>query len=437
MTESISIYEKYNIDLNRLSRDYLKFPLRKGTGCFDKPEYPTKEDIEYLYLELNLTLYMLEEFFGFGEYKILDFLRKYNIRKPPKLKVERTKNTNIQKYGAEHPMQVKELKQNAINTYKLKTGYENPSQNPEVKKKKIETCLKHFGTEHPSQNKEIFERQCQNYFEKTGYYTPFENPEIIEKIKQSNIKNHNGVHSNNCEEVKKKKEETCKNHFGETSHMKNKEFMQKYLDRQIKTKGYKCTFQDPKTKEKIKNFYKTNYGCDTNAQIHVMHFENLNEEYFRLNFIKNGKFLINECCEYFNIVNNTACSYKEKFNITEPNQSRKCLQERLWLDLLNIKNRKLRIKHNNNKKYYPDGYVIETNTIYEYLGDFYHGNPKIYKHDNINVRNGKTFGDLYRETFERFDIIKSLGYNIIYIWESDFIINGKIQENWKEKMKEY
>jgi hypothetical protein len=74
-----------------------------------------------------------------------------------------------------------------------------------------------------------------------------------------------------------------------------------------------------------------------------------------------------------------------------------------------------------NTKFKADGYCKETNTIYEYHGDFWHGNPKIYKQNCINKRNGKTFGELYQKTLEREQQIRDMGFNLITIWESDWI----------------
>jgi len=75
----------------------------------------------------------------------------------------------------------------------------------------------------------------------------------------------------------------------------------------------------------------------------------------------------------------------------------------------------------NKKLIYFDGYCKDTNTIYEYYGNFWHGNPNIYKPDDINAINKKTFGELYKQTIEREEILKKLGYNLITIWESDFM----------------
>lgn len=72
------------------------------------------------------------------------------------------------------------------------------------------------------------------------------------------------------------------------------------------------------------------------------------------------------------------------------------------------------------KKYFVDGFNKKTNTVYEFYGDFWHGNRKIFDQDDINPVNKTTYGELYRKTIEREKIILSAGYKLITIWESDF-----------------
>lgn len=68
-----------------------------------------------------------------------------------------------------------------------------------------------------------------------------------------------------------------------------------------------------------------------------------------------------------------------------------------------------------------DGLNHKSNTIYEFLGDYYHGNPKKYKPNDINTTlKNKTFGQLYKEIFDRFKKLNLNGYNIKYIWEMDW-----------------
>lgn len=67
-----------------------------------------------------------------------------------------------------------------------------------------------------------------------------------------------------------------------------------------------------------------------------------------------------------------------------------------------------------------DGFNPETNTVYEFLGDYWHGNPKLFNSNETNKHNDLTMGELYTETIDRFNKLKSLGYNIVYIWESQY-----------------
>ncbi len=67
-----------------------------------------------------------------------------------------------------------------------------------------------------------------------------------------------------------------------------------------------------------------------------------------------------------------------------------------------------------------DGFCQETNTVYEFYGDYYHGNPKKYNSEEYNKTVKKTHGELYENTMKREQAIKSLGFNVVCIWESDF-----------------
>jgi hypothetical protein len=97
----------------------------------------------------------------------------------------------------------------------------------------------------------------------------------------------------------------------------------------------------------------------------------------------------------------------------------KSKSEKEFLDYLCIKNRNVPIG-----KFIVDG--IDGNVIYEFLGDYFHGNPMIFiNKDEINVKAQKTFGELYTLTFERFKKLKNMGYEIKYIWESDWKLYKK------------
>lgn len=100
-----------------------------------------------------------------------------------------------------------------------------------------------------------------------------------------------------------------------------------------------------------------------------------------------------------------------------------------WLNQFNIKqNNRNIIVYINNKKYKIDGFDPKTNTIYEYNGDFWHGNPKKFKSTDINPKTKTTYGELFEATMKKERNIKNAGYNFISIWESDFIIQKSINK---------
>ena len=67
-----------------------------------------------------------------------------------------------------------------------------------------------------------------------------------------------------------------------------------------------------------------------------------------------------------------------------------------------------------------DGYCEETNEVFEFYGDYYHGNPEKFASDEFNKKLKKTFGELYAEVQERASWIRGMGFNLVEIWESDF-----------------
>lgn len=88
-----------------------------------------------------------------------------------------------------------------------------------------------------------------------------------------------------------------------------------------------------------------------------------------------------------------------------------------WLASLNIphlqKEKHLRL---GGEVFKVDGFDEKTNTVYEYLGSFWHGNPEKYNREDVNPKNGITFGELYDRTIKRIQTLQNHGYKIIYIW---------------------
>ena len=109
----------------------------------------------------------------------------------------------------------------------------------------------------------------------------------------------------------------------------------------------------------------------------------------------------------------------------EQKQSRKALQ---WLKYISY-TEGLDIQHARNGgekcigSYLLDGYH-ETKSgekvVFEFHGDFWHGNPARYSRSTINPVTQMSMGDLYDKTIEKRKYLEDLGYSYRYIWEADF-----------------
>lgn len=91
-----------------------------------------------------------------------------------------------------------------------------------------------------------------------------------------------------------------------------------------------------------------------------------------------------------------------------------------WLNKLNIPE-EYRQLHIPSTKFHADALV--GNTVYEFYGSYWHGDPRVVDHNKINAICNKTFSDLYKETIEREQCIKSLGYDVKFVWEYDHLQN--------------
>lgn len=98
-------------------------------------------------------------------------------------------------------------------------------------------------------------------------------------------------------------------------------------------------------------------------------------------------------------------------------------KENLWLDSLNVETieRNKRIYVNDKKYLKPDGYDPSTKTVYEFFGDFWHGNPRVFDPEQINPVIRKPYRQLYEETMNKVALYKKNGYKVVWIWEDDFL----------------
>lgn len=90
-----------------------------------------------------------------------------------------------------------------------------------------------------------------------------------------------------------------------------------------------------------------------------------------------------------------------------------------WLDGLGISSLVKQHRLVEDSTQVVDGYDPVTNTVYQFHGDFWHGNPKYFNPDEKNPKTKVSFGAAYEKTQEISNHIQSLGYQLVEVWQSD------------------
>jgi hypothetical protein len=94
-----------------------------------------------------------------------------------------------------------------------------------------------------------------------------------------------------------------------------------------------------------------------------------------------------------------------------------------WLRYLNVPVKEYRLPEN--LGLVVDGYDPDTKTVYQFHGDYWHGNPRKFNLNDMNKKTNETYGNAYLRTLRIEDEIKSYGYNLVTIWEMDWEILRK------------
>lgn len=86
-----------------------------------------------------------------------------------------------------------------------------------------------------------------------------------------------------------------------------------------------------------------------------------------------------------------------------------------------------------------DGYCLEIDTVFEFNGDLWHGNPDVFDQSKKNPFIDKTYGELYAKTVAREQLIRDNGFNLVVMWEFRWVKGlkavKKLQKIWRKSKK--
>jgi len=153
-------------------------------------------------------------------------------------------------------------KEKTKKTNMIKYGVEYASQYPENRKKFKETCNEKYDCDNPMQYKEFKEKCQQTCFENNGVYIPFKSPEIIEKSKETCNEKYGVDNYTKTEEFKERYVNTCNERYNVDNYFKTNEFLIK--SKETCNERYNVDFytQTDEFKQKSKETTVERYGVD-------------------------------------------------------------------------------------------------------------------------------------------------------------------------------
>lgn len=224
-----------------------------------------------------------------------------------------------------HCNKCEEVKEKKKTTYKFKTGYENPSQNPEIKLKKEKTSLEHYGVKN--------HMMLQEFKDKVSFSNIITQnlPELKERIKQTNIKKYGYINYTCTQEYKEKYKNTClkkydkefytqteDHHIKTSQSYKNKtiedleKIKQKKMNKNLQKYGKNWYSSTDKYKQKFIDYNDVKYGKNYNKEAFI--------NYLKVNSSVEQNFRTKETHKTFNISRDEKIIYeklKTKFDIVE------------------------------------------------------------------------------------------------------------------------
>lgn len=197
-------------------------------------------------------------------------------------RIQRIKNTNVDKYGCENVFQNEEIKQKSKETLMEKYGVEHYSQTDdfkkqfrstmeekyggiglasrELKEKAVQTNQERYGCSFPMENEEVKNKSLQTQEEKYGG-VGFGSKIINEKITDTMIEKYGVDHSSKNEELKNKAMSTMIEKYGGVG-TASPEIRQKIESTNLERYGVENPIKNEEIRDKLKQTVKDKYGVD-------------------------------------------------------------------------------------------------------------------------------------------------------------------------------
>ena len=171
----------------------------------------------------------------------------------------KTKKTMLQRYGSEHPLQVKEFKNKFKETCLDRYGSKNPFSLEVVQKKIKKTLLDRYGVDNPLKSEAIKEKVAKTNKERYGARSPLQNSEVKAKVFKTNIERYGTYSPLGSKEIQAKSKETWQKTLGVNNPAKSSIIFNRIKETNLKRYGVEIPSKNKEVVAKLRKTQRINF----------------------------------------------------------------------------------------------------------------------------------------------------------------------------------
>lgn len=184
-----------NIDVSKLSRDYSVYPLKRGNNSPRNPrpaEYPTKNDLQFLYVDMNLSYDELAKYFNRSRSAVKRWLVSHCITKPYELRVENVEKAKLINHGDKNFNNINQCRSTKFSRHG-DPDFNNIDRCKKTKLERygdeafnnVEKCIDTWSKKSNDELEEILTKRKNTNLSKYGYDDPMKQPEYKKRFFES------------------------------------------------------------------------------------------------------------------------------------------------------------------------------------------------------------------------------------------------------------
>ena len=174
----------------------------------------------------------------------------------------KVKETWLNNYGKEHPLQTKECMEKQKQTFLERYDVEHALQNPDIMKRRDNTMIDRWGAKHAVHNDKLNQKIKDTNMERRGVENPFLSEDVKELIRQRCLNKHGVEHYWQSEEFREKVKKTLMEKYSVENPSQIEDVKEQKRQTCLENHSVEHPWQSENIREKVKKTMMDRHGVE-------------------------------------------------------------------------------------------------------------------------------------------------------------------------------